>query len=171
MDIVASLTNLPVATQIIDVAVALHVLEHIRDDRKAMTEVARVLIPNGAAVLQAPLSGRPTTDEELLDSAEERSARYGQADHVRIYGDDFFTRSASVGLEWIAVSPRQSMLPETINKYGLLPDEALVFTVRSNSMVAAERLEVFGSMLRKGSLRGRAIEEQGRHTDRTASDL
>jgi len=48
------------------------------------------------------------------------------------------------------------MLPETIEKCGLLPDEALVFTVRSNSMVAAERLEVFGSTLRNGSLHGRA---------------
>lgn len=151
VDIVASLTALPLASDSADVALVLHVLEHIPDDRKAMAEILRVLRTAGIAVLQVPLSGRATTDEELLDMPEKRATRYGQADHVRFYGNDFFTRLRDVGLACAAVSPRESMLPEAIAKYGLLPDEALVFTVRCSSGWATERLAAFEAMLRKGS--------------------
>jgi SAM-dependent methyltransferase len=135
----------------IDVALALHVLEHVLDDRKAMSEIARVLRPVGVAILQVPLSGR-AIDEGVLNTPEERAARYEQADHARCYGDDFFTRLNESGLTWIAISPRLSMPAEAIAKYGLLPDEVLVFAVRSDTAFAVERLNVFGAMLRKGGL-------------------
>ncbi|MDM0067680.1 glycosyltransferase [Variovorax sp. J31P207] len=151
VDIVAALTELPFPSESADVALVLRVLEHIPDDRKAMAEILRVLRPAGIAVLQVPLSGREATDEEVLDSPEERSTRYGQADHVCLYGDDFLTRLEEAGLTCAAVSPRESMLPEAIAKFGLLPDEALVFAVRSSSAWAKERLAAFESMLRRGS--------------------
>lgn len=151
VDVVASLTELPMAPASTDVALVLHVLEHIPDDRKAMAEIARVLRSNGVAILQVPLSGQLMTDEDVLTAPEERLSRYGQADHVRLYGDDFFARLREAGLTCISVSPRQSMAPEAVEKYGLLPDEALVFAVRSDSARAVERLEIFGTMLRRGS--------------------
>jgi SAM-dependent methyltransferase len=152
VNLVASLTDVPMRSAAVDVVLVLHVLEHVPDDRKAMAEIARVLRPTGIAVLQVPLSGRATTDEEVLASPEERTMRYGQNDHVRLYGDDFFTRLSDAGLTCISVSPRQSMLPEVIVKYGLLSDEALVFAARSDYALAVERLAVFASMLRKGRL-------------------
>jgi len=153
VDVVASLTDLPMAADTVDVALVLHVLEHVPDDRRAMAEIARTLRPTtGVAVLQVPLSGRHATDEEILQTAEERTARYGQADHVRLYGDDFLARLKSAGLVSMAVSPRESMPAEAVKKYGLLPDEALVFAVRADSPVACDRLSVFASQLRKGRL-------------------
>lgn len=152
VDIVASLTDLPMSFDYADVLLALHVLEHIPEDRKAMAEIARVLAPTGVAVLQVPLSGRDTTDEDVLDTAEERLARYGQADHVRFYGNDFFARLNEAGLTVAAVSPRDSMSSESIDKYGLLPDQALVFAVRSDTARAKACLDGFVSSLRRGSL-------------------
>jgi SAM-dependent methyltransferase len=151
VDLVASLTALPTSSEFADVLLALHVLEHIPDDRTAMSEIARILAPTGLAILQVPMSGREATDEEILNTPEERLVRYGQADHVRLYGKDFYTRLGECGLTAVAVSPRESMLPESIAKYGLLPDQPLVFAVRSDVPRAKTRLEVFASSLRKGS--------------------
>nr|WP_272211583.1 class I SAM-dependent methyltransferase [Marinicella sp. W31]MDC2877478.1 class I SAM-dependent methyltransferase [Marinicella sp. W31] len=89
VDIVASLTALPFPVDYADVLLALHVLEHIPEDRKAMAEIARVLAPTGIAILQVPLSGSDMTDEETLETTGEREARSGQADHVRLYGNNF----------------------------------------------------------------------------------
>lgn len=147
VDIVASLTDLPFPGDYADVLLALHVLEHIPDDRKAMAEIARVLAPTGVAVLQVPLSDRDTTDEAVLDTPEERVARYGQADHVRLYGNDFFARLNEAGLTCAAVSPRESMSSGSMERYGLLPDQALVFAVRFDAPRAKECLEYFFSSL------------------------
>jgi SAM-dependent methyltransferase len=158
VDLVASLTDLPTPSEFADVLLALHVLEHIPDDRKAMFEIARVLAPTGLAILQVPMSQQDATDEEIVDTPEERLIRYGQADHVRLYGKDFYARLGECGLTSVAVS-RQT-LPESIAKYGLLPDEPLIFAVRSDAPRAKARLGVFASSLKKGSTIAR-IEGQG----------
>jgi SAM-dependent methyltransferase len=151
VDLVASLADLPIDDATADVILALHVLEHIVDDRQAMREIARVLLPHGVAVLQVPLSGKPTTDEGNVESVEERIARFGQADHVRVYGDDFFDRLNEIGLDSIAISPRQSMAADVIEKYGLLPDQSLVFSVRVDSSHASQKLKAFEKAIRKGA--------------------
>jgi SAM-dependent methyltransferase len=151
VDLVASLTDLPMPSGFADFLLALHVLEHIPDDRKAMSEIARVLAPTGLAILQVPMSGQDVTDEEMVDAPDKRLIRYGQADHVRLYGKDFCARLSECGLTSVAVSPRDSMLSESIAKYGLLADEPLIFAVRSDATRAKTRLGVFASSLRKGS--------------------
>ena len=97
------------------------------------------------------MSRQDATDEEVVNNPEERLVRYGQADHVRLYGKDFYTRLSECGLTSVAVSPRESMLAESIAKYGLLPDEPLVFAVRSDASRAKTRLGAFASSLRRGS--------------------
>jgi SAM-dependent methyltransferase len=68
-----------------------HVLEHIPDDAAAIGEIARVLEPDGIAVILVPVRG-DHTDEEPLDDPEERFRRYGLEDHVRFYGLDVIGR-------------------------------------------------------------------------------
>lgn len=152
VDVVASLTHLPVGAHTVDLAVVLHVLEHVPDDLQAMREIARALRWTGMALLQVPLSGRPTTDEEVLDDPDERVARYGQADHVRVYGDDFMARLESAGLVARALTPRESMPSEVVTKYSLAPDEAVVMAVRADGEFGRDRLSAFVASLRKGLL-------------------
>lgn len=80
--------------------IANHVLEHILDDRAAMREVFRVLVPGGRAILQVPYStslSATLEDETVIDSAE-RSTLFGQRDHVRIYQlDDYCQRLRETG--------------------------------------------------------------------------
>jgi SAM-dependent methyltransferase len=82
-----------------DVIFCNHVFEHIPDDRVAMKELRRVLKPNGFAILQTPIDdARDTTDEDpSITDPQERLRRFGQTDHVRTYGRDFFDRLRESG--------------------------------------------------------------------------
>lgn len=94
------LTHLDLPDEDRDLLICYHVLEHIPDDRAAMREIRRVLRPTGQALLQVPLSGEET-DEELRDAPPDvRAERYGQPDHVRLYGRaDFVARLKACGLD------------------------------------------------------------------------
>jgi SAM-dependent methyltransferase len=77
-----------------DLIICSHVLEHVPDDRLAIKELFRVLKTNGTAILQVPISGslQQTVEDPYLTDPRERERRFGQHDHVRIYGADYTTR-------------------------------------------------------------------------------
>lgn len=83
-----------------DVVICSHVLEHVPDDRKAMREIRRVLTPTGGAVLLVPISRVVESVDEDPTCAveEERWRRFGQGDHIRIYGrSGFWSRLEEAG--------------------------------------------------------------------------
>lgn len=55
-----------------DVIICNHVLEHIPDDRKAMSELYRVLRPDGWAILQVPISLAITETYEIRNLQHQR---------------------------------------------------------------------------------------------------
>ena len=74
-----------------------HVLEHVPDDRKAMREFQRVLKPGGWALIMVPLQLNPTVEDPTCTDPRERERRFGQFDHVRIYGPDLADRLSEAG--------------------------------------------------------------------------
>jgi len=82
-----------------DVIYCSHVLEHVPDDRRAMRECYRVLRPGGWAALIVPMQTMPTIEDPYCDDPAERERRFGQFDHVRIYGPDFAERLREAGFE------------------------------------------------------------------------
>lgn len=93
------ITKLELPDNQFDVIFCNHVFEHIPDDSAAMRELLRVLRPGGWAVLQTPIDyQRLTTDEDpnIIDP-QVRLQRFGQTDHVRLYGLDFFDRLRAAG--------------------------------------------------------------------------
>lgn len=94
-------TSLPFADKSFDLIVCSHVLEHIPDDRAALSEFHRVLTPAGRAILQVPLAlGRQETDEDpRVTTPRAREARFCQWDHVRLYGLDYASRLQGAGFE------------------------------------------------------------------------
>lgn len=122
------ITALVFADGIFDALICSHVLEHVPDDASAIHELFRVLRPGGVAYIQVPLSrDLEVTDEDfsIVDPAE-REKRYGQFDHVRLYGRDFLERLRSVGfiVEEYRVSSRMS--GELMRRYGLWDDSIFV---------------------------------------------
>jgi len=86
----------------VDIILCSHVLEHIPDDRKAMREIARVLKPDGFAVLLVPLvvGVEETHEDPRIDTEALRWKYFGMGDHVRQYGKrDFLDRLETAGLQ------------------------------------------------------------------------
>lgn len=94
------LLNLEFDDDSVDLLIANHVLEHVPDADKALSEIRRVLKPEGRAVLQTPFClGLGTTWEDAsIVSESARLQAYGQEDHVRLFGTDIFDRFESNGL-------------------------------------------------------------------------
>jgi len=104
-DVRQDATRLPFAAGVFDLVVASDVLEHIPDDRAALAEIRRVLRLGGIAILTVPQSDldEPTVEDPSVVTDAQRTARYGQPDHVRNYGSDFPVRIADAGFDVIKV--------------------------------------------------------------------
>lgn len=121
------ITDIPYPDASFDVAYCSHVLEHVPDDRRAMSELFRVLRPGGWAILQVPI-WRTVTEEDLsVTDPEERTRRFGQFDHVRSYGRDYAERLASVGFS-VTVDPfPRRMGAARRARYGVMLQEEVHF--------------------------------------------
>lgn len=75
-----------VSDETYDVIICSHVLEHVRDDAKALSEMKRILKPDGKVVFLAPIDlDASGIDEEWGLSEAENWRRFGQGDHCRAY--------------------------------------------------------------------------------------
>lgn len=93
--------DIPESSDTFDFVIANHVLEHVPDDLKALSEIVRVLKVGGVAILQTPFSPvltRTFSDPGIVADSSRLHA-YGQEDHVRLYGNDIFERFESAGLK------------------------------------------------------------------------
>jgi len=62
-----------------------HILEHVINDLEAMSELYRVLKPNGVVYIQTPYKEGGIYEDFSITSPKEREIHFGQNDHVRIY--------------------------------------------------------------------------------------
>ena len=70
-----------------DLIICSHVLEHVQDDQKALSEMKRIMKQNGRCIFLVPLwIDYDAIDEEWGLSEEENWKRFGQGDHCRRYG-------------------------------------------------------------------------------------
>lgn len=126
-DVKADICNLPFKNDSYDVILCNHVLEHIPNDTKAMQELYRVLKPKGMAILQIPQDlNRETTfeDDSILDK-KERAKIFGQYDHVRVYGRDYFNKLRSIGFKVDEVDYTSKLNETDIEKYCLAKGEII----------------------------------------------
>jgi len=101
-----------------DVVWCSHVLEHVPEDGKAISEFHRVLRPGGVALLQVPVWGETTDEDPTVDDPMERLRRFHQRDHVRAPGDDYAQRMRDAGFEVTVVHTRD-FPPEQVSRQGL----------------------------------------------------
>ena len=126
-DIKGDICNLPFKENSFDFILCNHVLEHINDDKKAMKELYRVLNKNGTAILQVPInqkSSKTFEDSSIVDK-KERIEKFGQYDHIRLYGLDYFKKLESFGFKVDPLKYSKEFTESEIIKYGLLKDEII----------------------------------------------
>lgn len=126
-DIKGDICNLPFKENSFDFILCNHVLEHINDDNKAMKELYRVLNKNGTAILQVPInqkSSKTLEDSSIVDK-KERIEKFGQYDHIRLYGLDYFKKLESFGFKVNPLKYSKEFTEGEIIKYGLIKDEII----------------------------------------------
>jgi SAM-dependent methyltransferase len=126
-DVKADICNLPFEDNQYDIILCNHVLEHILDDTKAMQELFRVLKPGGVGVFQIPqeLSRATTFSDDSIVDQKERAKIFGQYDHVRIYGRDYFDKLRSIGFTVIEEDYTNKISTEMVEKYCLAKGEII----------------------------------------------
>jgi hypothetical protein len=85
------------------------------------------LAPGGTAILQIPqdLSRAITFEDNSITSRKERAKIFGQYDHVRVYGRDYFDKLRSIGFKVQEVAYTNSLDPSEIDKYRLAKGEII----------------------------------------------
>ena len=123
-DPVTSPINLPEKT---DLVYSSDVLEHIEDDNKAMNELYRVLNKNGTAILQVPidLKKQITYEDINIKTEKERMEKFGQYDHLRIYGLDYFDKLEKIGFRVEKNKYATKFSEIEMEKYGIIENEII----------------------------------------------
>ncbi|MFS4449233.1 class I SAM-dependent methyltransferase [Maribacter sp. 2307UL18-2] len=123
----ADICNLPFDDNSYDVIFCNHVLEHIPDHTKAMQELYRILKPGGWGIFQIPqdLNRRVTFEDNSITDKKERAKIFGQYDHVRIYGLDYFDKLRSIGFQVEEVDYTSVLTPEEVSRYRLAKGEII----------------------------------------------
>jgi SAM-dependent methyltransferase len=126
-DVKADICNLPFNDNSFDFILCNHVLEHIPDDTKAMQELYRVLKPKGIGVFQIPqdLSRATTFEDNTITDKKERAKIFGQYDHVRIYGRDYFDKLRDIGFKVDEVDYTSTLSDSEIEQYCLAKGEII----------------------------------------------
>jgi SAM-dependent methyltransferase len=126
-DVKADICNLPFLDNTYDIILCNHVLEHIPDDTKAMQELYRVLKPGGMGIFQIPqdLRREKTFEDNSITDPKERAAIFGQYDHVRVYGRDYFDKLRHIGFTVVEEDYTKKIAPELVEKYCLAKGEII----------------------------------------------
>ena len=112
-----------------DVVFCNHVMEHVDDDIKAMSEINRVLKPGGWAIIQSPqdYNREETLEDPSITAPKERERVYWQSDHVRLFGLDYGNRLTKAGFKVTEDRYVMELPKETVQRYALPANEIIYF--------------------------------------------
>ena len=124
--------NMPFDENSFDVVLCNHVLEHVSDDKLALSELYRVMKPGGFGIFQVPIdvSIEKTQEDKAINTPELREKHYGQRDHLRLYGADYPNRLSKAGFIATADSFVQTLPQHLAKRYALPNDEIIYLCVK-----------------------------------------
>lgn len=131
-DVLLDVQDIPFEDNTFDVVMCNHVLEHVTDDMKAMSELYRILKPGGFGIFQVPQDVNLTTtyEDASITSPEERAKHFGQYDHLRIYGLDYFDKLKEIGFKVTPFDYSKKLSETEVEKYALAKGELLPFCIK-----------------------------------------
>ena len=120
--------QIPFEENSFDVVFCNHVMEHVADDVKAMSEIHRVLKPGGWAIIQSPVYmylDKTLEDPSITDPLEKERI-FGQNDHMRKYGKDYGGRLRKGGFKVTEDYYLNELSPKVRKRYAL-PEEEIIY--------------------------------------------
>jgi SAM-dependent methyltransferase len=121
-------TDIPFEDESFDVVLCVHVLEHVSNDMRALSEILRILRRGGWAIIQTPVdkAREHTFEDTRATSPTDRERLFGQDDHVRVYGRDFPARLERAGFHVKVEEEFARELPrDAVERYGVAEHEAI----------------------------------------------
>ena len=127
VDVKANILDLPFEDNSFDIVFCNHVLEHIEDDNKAMSELYRVMKTGGMGIFQIPqdVARAKTYEDFSITKPEDRKSHFGQYDHVRIYGLDYFDRLRKAGFNVNEIEYSKTLSKDLVDRFRLAEGEIL----------------------------------------------
>jgi len=121
--------DIPFEEGTFDVVFCNHVMEHVEDDLKAMSEIIRVLKPGGWAIIQSPvyMELEKTLEDPSITDPLEREKIYGQNDHMRKYGRDYGDRLRKAGFIVKEDNFLEELDEKVRTRYALPAEEIIYF--------------------------------------------
>lgn len=108
-----------------DLIILNHVLEHVPDDRRALSQTRAVLNSAGQLWVMVPLIYDETVEGTPGLTAAEREKLFGGSDHMRAYGPDIEARISEAGFS-VRVIKTDQLEGGTIESLGVLNDAVFV---------------------------------------------
>ncbi len=120
--------DIPFPDNSFDAVMCNHVMEHVNDDIRCMSEICRVLKPGGWAIMQVPqdYDREETLEDPAITDPRERERIYWQSDHVRLYGRDYGKRLARAGFN-VREDHFLEELGEEKQRYYALPGREIIY--------------------------------------------
>lgn len=122
----ADITALCFSDKYFDAIICNHVLEHVPDDRKAISELYRVLKHGGWGSIQVPIKAERTLEDTSVTDPVERERLYGQSDHVRQYGEDFRGRLQEAGFDVLELKKEKLLDPVALERLSVACEKSVM---------------------------------------------
>jgi len=129
----ADIRSLPFDDASFDALICVHVLEHVVDDRRALSEFRRILKPGAWAVISVPMRlDQPTLEDPTVTDPKDRKRVFGEEGHVRLYGNDLDRRLEASGFA-ARFHPGNEVEPRLAGFHGLRDTDHMFFCTRRAS--------------------------------------
>jgi SAM-dependent methyltransferase len=123
VDLRLDLTSLTLPDACFDAVICSHVLEHVEDDRAAMSELHRITRKWCLVMVPLDLSRETTLEDPTITTPEARQATFWQEDHVRLYGRDIEQRLTHAGFVVERIEPMREFGEAAFQRCGLLASD------------------------------------------------